>query len=134
MKGYWNNKPQTNNNDKRESNLGFFQSIYRYLINLIKKNPQQNSNEINKKLNESINYYTHYYQNNINYHVEDPSISQNGIINLLNDCYIVSFLQILYHTPNFLKILKKFYIKNNESIINYLIIVSEYSLKFEYSS
>ena len=97
MKNNPNNNTRINDNEKGKSNLGFFQSIYRYLVNLIKKNPQKNDYELNKKLNDSINYYSSYYQNEINYHVENPSTSKNGLINLLNDCYIISFLQILFH-------------------------------------
>ena len=132
MKYNPNNKVQINNNVKNESNSGFFQSIYRYLVNLIKKNSQENDYELNKKLNESITYYSNYYKNEINYHVENPYLSKTGIINLLNDCYIISFLQILFHTENFLNSLKEYYIVNRESIINYLIIVSEYPFNVEY--
>lgn len=132
MKYNPNNNTRINDNEKGKSNLGFFQSIYRYLVNLIKKNPQKNDYELNKKLNDSINYYSSYYQNEINYHVENPSTSKNGLINLLNDCYIISFLQILFHTENFLKILKKYYTPNKDTIINYLITVSEYPFNVEY--
>ena len=132
MKNNPNNNTRINDNEKGKSNLGFFQSIYRYLVNLIKKNPQKNDYELNKKLNDTINYYSSYYQNEINYHVENPSTSKNGLINLLNDCYIISFLQILFHTENFLKMLKKYYTPNKDTIINYLITVSEYPFNVEY--
>ena len=55
-----------------------------------------------------------------------------GLINLLNDCYIVTFLQILFHTPNFLKVIRKYNTGKEESIINYLILVSEYPFNAQY--
>jgi len=132
MNNNLNNKAKINNNEKGQSNLGFFQSIFRDLDNPTKKNPQQNDYEINKKINDSINYYSSYYPNEINYQVEAPFISKNRLINFLNDCYIISFLQILFHTENFLRILKKYNMPNKETIINYLILVSEYPFNAEY--
>ena len=131
MKNYPNDKDLSDNIQKNQAE-GFFQKIYRYCINLIQRNPKSNDRETNKKLNESFNHYAKYYQNAINYNVKDPSNSKIGLINLLNDCYIVTFLQILFHTPNFMDILKKFSIPKGETIINYLIAVSEYPFNVEY--
>ena len=129
-----NNQPKfqaSSNTSQNTQNEGFFNKIYRYLINLIQRNHNENSRDINKKLNESMNYYANYYKNRINFFVKEPSISKIGLVNLLNDCYIVSFLQILFHTPNFLNILKKYNSNKEETIANYLILVSEYPFNAE---
>ena len=118
--------------NQNKQNEGFFSKIYRYLVNLIQRNPDNNNGELNKKLNESMNYYANYYKNEIHFFVKEPSISKIGLINLLNDCYIVSFLQILFHTPNFLNILKKNNPIKEETISSYLISVSEYPFDAEY--
>ena len=132
MNNHSTNNTQFDNDDKSQTNLGFFKSIYKYLVDLIKRNPSQRNNDVQKKLNESINYYSNYYQNDINFYVENFSISKIGLINLLNDCYIISFLQILFHTPNFLDILKKYSYGKEETIINYLVKVSEYPFNVKY--
>ena len=125
-------KFQTSTNTSQNiQNEGFFNKIYRYLLNLIQRNHNENSRDINKKLNESMNYYSNYYKDNINFFVKEPSISKIGLVNLLNDCYIISFLQILFHTPNFLNILKKYNSKKEETIASYLILVSEYPFNVE---
>ena len=111
---------------------GFFQSIYNNILNLIKKNPQKNNNELIMKFNESFNDYYSNYKHKINYYVDNPYIAKIGLINLLNDCYIVSFLQILFHTPNFLKTLKKMNMIKEREIINSLIKVSEYPFNEKY--
>ena len=121
----------SSNTSQKTQNEGFFNKIYRYLINLIQKNHNENSKDINKKLNESMNYYENYYKNRINFFVKEPSISKFGLVNLLNDCYIVSFLQILFHTPNFLSILKKYNSNKEETIASYLILVSEHPFNAE---
>ena len=123
---------EINNNGNNQSNLGFFKSIYNYLLNFIQGIPSRKNNDIKNKLNESINYYSNHYQNYINLHVKDFSTSKIGLINLLNDCYIVSFLQILFHIPDFLKILKKYSKKGEETIINYIIMISEYPFNVQY--
>ena len=97
-----------------------------------RKNPHHHESEINKKLDESFNFYVKYYQDKINLHVDDPSIAKMGLINLLNDCYIVTFLQILFHTPNFLKVIRKYSTGKEDSIINHLILVSEYPFNVQY--
>lgn len=94
------------------------------------------SNFISEKFSQFCNYILnkkeyenegklHYYKSQpyYNMHVNNPYKEKNGIINLENNCYIISFLQILFHTKDFFKILKKY--KNNE-IINNLIDVSEH--------
>ena len=123
-------KGNHNNNDFSFGE--FFQSIYNNLLNLIQKNPQKNNNELIKKFNESFNDYYSNYRIKINFHVDEPSTAKIGLINLLNDCYIVTFLQILFHTPNFLKNLKELNSKKEKEIINYLIKVSEYPFNEKY--
>lgn len=132
MSKNFGNKYPEDRNKSNSSNTGFFQSIYNYLVNLIRKNPNHHESEINKKLNKSFNFYVNHYKDKINIHVEDPSIAKMGLINLLNDCYIVTFLQILFHTPNFLKVIRKYNTGKEESIINYLILVSEYPFNAQY--
>lgn len=126
------NQSTSFNASKNYSTEGFFRKIYRYIINLIQKNPQIYNKDTNKKIQDSFNYYASYYQEEFNYHVKEPLTSKTGIINLLNDCYIISFLQILFHTPNFIDILKLHNIKKQgEDIIYYLIMVSEYPFNAE---
>lgn len=123
------------NNEKNPSDNPinrFFRSIYNYYSNLIKKNPTRNSKDINSKFIESFIHYKEHYKNNINYHIKEPLSSKVGLINLLNDCYIVSFLQILFHTPRFLTILKQLKTIAKNDIIKYLILVSEYPFNVEY--
>ncbi len=113
----------------------FFETIYNYFIKLIKGDDQTNVSEKNKlvkKFNQSFNLYYEHYKNDINYYIENPENSLVGLINLLNDCYIVSFLQILFHTPNFVNILKKLNYQKGENIINYLILVSEFPFNVNY--
>jgi len=45
---------------------------------------------------------------------------------------MITFLQILFHTPNFLKTLKQFNKNEEKEIINYLIKVSEYPFNVQY--
>ena len=52
-----------------------------------------------------------------------------GFPNIGNSCYINSFLQILLHTPNFLKILYKHNINEENSLTYNLINLSEYPLE-----
>ena len=110
----------------------FFKDIFNYCLNLIKKNPNRNSKDINTKFIESFEYYKEHYKSNLNYHIKEPLNSKVGLINLLNDCYIITFLQILFHTPRFLIIIKNLNIKAQRDVIKYLILVSEYPFNVEY--
>ena len=93
-------------------------------MNLIKG--ERDYHDLVKKLKKTFDYYVNKYKDKIHIHLENPSKSKVGLINLLNDCYIISFFQILIHTPNFLSILKNLNDKKNDSIINNIILVSEY--------
>lgn len=117
-------------NDK-ESPFNYFDYILKYIDDYSRLNPGYDVREIKKKLNEAINYYIIYYKNNMNYHIPDFSVAKVELMNLLNDCYIVSFLQIMFHTPNFLRILKSWNLQK-ETIIDYLIKVSEYPFNIKY--
>jgi ubiquitin C-terminal hydrolase len=115
----------------------FFNSIYLSFKKIIKGDDKGNYNDkilLERKFNESFNYYRENYKNKINYEKQNPENSLDGLINLLNDCYIISFLQILFHTPNFIKILKQLNKSNpnQENIINYLILVSQYPFNVDY--
>lgn len=136
---YYNqyNYQYISNNEIRnlnQNNDGFkisaiIKSIYNYFLKLIKGDEYIDNNEkikLEQKFNESFNNYCEHYKNSMNIYIENPENSLVGLINLLNDCYIVSFLQILFHTPNFLNLLKKINNKNEDNIIHYLIKVSEY--------
>lgn len=123
--------PNSLNNNQITSQENFFQKIYRIFSNLLRSNPQVNDRDLNSKLNETFNYYSSYYKNEVNYHVQDPFNSKTGLINLLNDCYMITFLQILFHTPNFINILRS-YNKNGDEIIDNLISVSEYPFNAGY--
>ncbi len=114
-----NNNIITNN-----SNNEFFSEIYLNFLNLIKG--ERDYHDLVKKLKKTFDYYVNKYKDKIHIHLENPSKSKVGLINLLNDCYIISFFQILIHTPNFLSILKNLNDKKNDSIINNIILVSEY--------
>ena len=126
------------NNDYNERNPSdnpinrFFKDIFNYCLNLIKKNPNRNSKDLNSKFIESFEYYKEHYKSNLNYHIKEPQNSRVGLINLLNDCFIISFLQILFHTPRFLIVLKNLNIKAQRDLIKYLILVSEYPFNVEY--
>lgn len=132
MDYFWAIKIQADKINNNSSNSGFFQTIYNYLLNLIQRNPQKDSNEAIIKLNQSIGLYEKYYSEKINIHIDNPSICKTGIINLLNDCYIVTFLQILFHTPKFLDYIRKYNDDKKETIFNYLIFVSEYPFNVQY--
>ena len=131
----------TDNNKKSNNNkfIDFCKCIKNFdIFNFIKlkKNdkicPNQNK-DLENKYEESFKYYCELYKNNINDHIENPENNTTiGLINLLNDCYIITFLQILFHTPNFLNILKKYNYNKGETIINYLILVSEYRFNVNY--
>ena len=115
----------------------FFNSIYIYIKKIIKGDDKGNDNDkklLEIKFNESFNFYRENYKNKIDYKNENPEESLDGLINLLNDCYILSFLQILFHTPNFIKILKQLNKDNpnKENIINYLILVSQFPFNVDY--
>lgn len=121
------------NNSLNSSTEGFFRKIYTFFYNLIKKNPQENNRDISKKLNDSFDHYVNHYKKEIDYYVKEPYKSKTGLINLLNDCYMVAFLQILFHTPHFFDILQKYNKKNEkETLISYLIKVAEYPFNAEY--
>jgi ubiquitin C-terminal hydrolase len=133
-----NNHQISMNNANKEKNPSdnpinrFFKAIYNYCSNLIKKNPVSNSKDLNTKFIESFEYYKEHYKSKLNYHIKEPLSSKVGLINLLNDCYIISFLQILFHTPRFLTILKYLNSKAESDIIKNLILVSEYPFNVEY--
>lgn len=85
------NKPLINNNfvKKKKENKNN--------IHIINKEKKEQS-EIKSKIeidSQKINVYDNKYENIF------------GIVNIGNTCYINSFLQILFHTPNFLEELKK---------------------------
>ena len=131
-----NNEINNLNKNKDSKITEFFKYLYSCFKNIIKKDDETDDNDkykLEKKFNEAFNFYYMNYKNQINYFVENPEISLVGLVNLLNDCYIVSFLQILFHTPNFVKILKKINEhKEEENIIKYLIKVSEYPFNADY--
>ena len=122
------------NNRKNENKfLGYIKCLFSNFKNFfISKNKVSNKNEnINQKLKESVEYYTKKYKDKVNYHLIDPFNSKEGMVNLLNDCYIISFIQILFHTPKFLDILKMLK-KDDDSIIHKLILVSEFPFNAHY--
>ena len=127
------NYKNDNNGSKNDEKPGdFFKLVFFNWYNLINKNKIYYMNDdLEKKLNESINYYIIKYKDKVDYRVSDPFNSKEGIINLLNDCYIISFIQILFHTPKFLDILKILK-KEDDSIIHKLISVSEYPFNAQY--
>lgn len=89
--------------------------------------------DILNDFNYSFNEYMQKYYSKYNERVDNPEIKQIGLINVFNDCYIISFLQILIHTPNFLNILKKIKsYREIDEIIKYLILVSEYPYNIQY--
>lgn len=96
--------------------------IYIYVKNKINQyNPDE---EMLSNYDYSFNEYEKRFYPQYYVKVDNPETKQIGLTNLVNDCYIISFLQILIHTPDFLHILKKHgYI---DDIIRYLILVSEY--------
>ena len=61
--------------------------------------------------------------------MDNPETKPIGLTNLLNDCYIISFLQILIHTPDFLHILEK--ARDIDDVINCLILVSKYPFNIQ---
>ena len=131
-----NNEINNLNKNKDCKITEFFKYLYSCFKNIITKDDETDDNnkyKLEKKFNETFNFYYENYKNQINYYVENPEISLVGLVNLLNDCYIVSFLQILFHTPNFIKILKKISeYKKEENIIKYLIKVSEFPFNADY--
>jgi ubiquitin C-terminal hydrolase len=72
----------------------------------------------------------------INNHGENNQYKTKGFYNIGNSCYINSFLQILFHIPNFIKDLKKEYeISNNKSafIKNLIDLYETSNVKYLYS-
>lgn len=125
------------NKNKGSEIVRFFNYLYSYFKKLIKSENKGNFNDkklLEIKFNESFNYYKENYKNKINYYIENPENSLDGLINLLNDCYIISFLQILFHIPNFIKILEQINKSNpnKENIINSLILVSHFPFNVDY--
>ena len=101
-----------------------------YSVNVLLQNyPHYNFQE--KELYEKIYNFFECYKNKIDIYISDFYHSKIELINLLYDCYIISFLQILFHSPNFLKILKGLNTRN-ETIIYYLLKVSENPYKMDY--
>lgn len=132
-----NQKDNSNEIDKKENqninnddDKNYFDSLYLSLINLI--NRYHYDDDSLNKFYQSFNSYIRIYKDKINCHIDNPESSKEGLINLLNDCYIISFLQILFHTPNFLNILKDLNNKKEEGIIKHLILVSEYPFNAKY--
>ena len=82
------------------------------------------NNDINKI--KRINYNSKYQLINNN-KFGDNQYNLKGFENIGNSCYINSFLQILFHTPNFINNLKKEYENsyNKSSLIKNLIDLSE---------
>ena len=96
--------------------------IYIYVKNKINQyNPDE---EMLSNYDYSFNEYEKRFYPQYYVKVDNPETKQIGLTNLVNDCYIISFLQILIHTPDFLDILKKH--GDIDDIIKYLILVSEY--------
>lgn len=120
----------SNNNIKT-----FFTNIYLSIKNCLNNNNYSNNRELGDKFSEAFNEYKMKYSEKINLRIKDPYNEKFGLINLLNDCYIISFLQILFHTPQFLENLNKFNLskgENIENIIKYLLLVSEYPFNAEH--
>ena len=110
----------------------FFTNIYNSIKNFLNSYSFSNHRELGDKFNQAFNEYKMKYGEKINYHIKEPENEKFGLINLLNDCYIISFLQILFHTPFFLKTLKNLDISKNENIVKYLLLVSEYPFNVEH--
>lgn len=110
----------------------FFTNIYYYIKKRLNGSGYSNDRELGDKFSEAFNEYKMKYSEKINFHIKEPYNEKFGLINLLNDCYIISFLQILFHTPHFLETLKKLDISKNENIAKYLLLVSEYPFNAEY--
>lgn len=89
------------------------------------KNRRRNRNNKIQNIKE-INYYEK-CEINSNNKFNDNQYNLNGFKNIGNSCYINSFLQILFHTPNFINNLKKEYKNscNKSSLIKNLIYLSE---------
>lgn len=117
----------SNNNIKT-----FFTNIYYSIKKCLNSNSYSNNRELGDKFSEAFNEYKMKYSERINFHIKEPYNEKFGLINLLNDCYIISFLQILFHTPHFLETLKKLDISKNENIVKYLLLVSEYPFNAEH--
>ena len=87
-----------------------------------------NNRKINKKKTKNQqNYKQHSNQSVIekNY-VENFEYQLIGLKNIGSSCYMNSFLQILFHTPNFINELKKYNNFSNCILIKNLINLSEY--------
>lgn len=119
-----------NQNINNDDDKNQFDLLYLSLINLINRH-HYDDDSLNK-FYHSFNSYIRIYKDKINCHIDNLESSKEGLINLLNDCYIISFLQILFHTPNFLNILKDLNNKKEEGIIKHLILVSEYPFNAKY--
>lgn len=72
------------------------------------------------KLNSIINNQKININQNYNFEFKDK-----GFPNIGNTCFINSFLQILFHTPNFIKELTSYENENNNNIITHLINLSK---------
>ena len=103
--------------------------IYNYILNKIK---QYSDNETLYNFNNNFEEYKQGFYPQYNVYVDNPETKPIGLTNLVNDCYIISFLQILIHTPDFLHILKKACSHGDiDDIIKYLILISEYPFNIQ---
>jgi ubiquitin C-terminal hydrolase len=80
-----------------------------------RKNNRKNNRNNDIHNTKRINYSSKYQFINNN-KLDDNKYNLKGYENIGNSCYINSFLQILWHTPNFTKNLKKEY-KNSKNLI-----------------